>query len=118
MRRRHPLRRVTRDLRRRLDQLNACARAERATRGAAAPVRLLEHRTCPDQGTALRLERAVKARPRAQKRIFLQKGTAAVLTPETALAFFAAALLLAVAPGAGQTSLCSPSPPCTARARA
>ncbi|CAI3233518.1 COG2827: putative endonuclease containing a URI domain [Desulfovibrio diazotrophicus] len=66
---------VTRDLRRRLDQHNGlCAGGARYTRGRR-PVRLLEHRTCPDQGTALRLERAVKARPRAQKRIFLQKGT-------------------------------------------
>ncbi|SDF70954.1 putative endonuclease [Desulfovibrio legallii] len=65
---------VTRNLRRRLDQHNGlCPGGARYTRGRR-PVRLLEHRACPDQGAALRLERAVKARPRGQKRTFLQQG--------------------------------------------
>ena len=58
---------VTCDLERRIAQHNgALPGGARYTRGRR-PVRLTGSLPCPDQGTALRLERAVKARPRAEK---------------------------------------------------
>lgn len=62
---------ITRDLTRRLAQHNGVLPGgARYTRGRR-PVRLALSLPCPDKATALRLERAVKARPRAEKRRFL-----------------------------------------------
>lgn len=62
---------ITCDLERRVAQHNGLlAGGARYTRGRR-PVRLAASRPCADKGAALRLERAVKARPRAQKRLFL-----------------------------------------------
>lgn len=58
---------ITCDLERRLAQHNgALPGGARYTRGRR-PVRLTGSLPCPDKGTALRLERVVKARPRAEK---------------------------------------------------
>lgn len=62
---------ITRDLARRVAQHNGLLPGgARYTRGRR-PVRLAASLPCADKGAALRLERAVKARPRAQKRLFL-----------------------------------------------
>lgn len=62
---------ITRDLARRVAQHNGLLPGgARYTRGRR-PVRLAASLSCTDKGTALRLERAIKARPRAQKRLFL-----------------------------------------------
>lgn len=62
---------ITRDLERRVAQHNGLLPGgARYTRGRR-PVRLAASLPCPDKGTALRLERAVKARPRAEKRDLL-----------------------------------------------
>lgn len=59
---------ITRDLERRLAQHNGVLPGgARYTRGRR-PVRLTASLPCPDKGTALRLEHAIKARPRAEKR--------------------------------------------------
>ena len=63
---------ITRDLARRVAQHNGLLPGgARYTRGRR-PVRLTASRPCPDKGAALRLERAVKARPRAQKLLLLR----------------------------------------------
>lgn len=68
---------ITTNLARRLAQHNGLAPGgARYTRGRR-PVRLLVSRACARKGTALRLECAVKARPRAEKITFLQKGVIA-----------------------------------------
>ncbi|MGE9985648.1 GIY-YIG nuclease family protein [Desulfovibrio sp. SGI.169] len=65
---------ITTDLARRLAQHNGLAPGgARYTKGRR-PVRLLASRACPRKGAALRLECAVKARPRAEKALFLQQG--------------------------------------------
>lgn len=62
---------ITRDLARRVAQHNGLLPGgARYTRGRR-PVRLTASLPCPDKGAALRLERAVKARPRAQKLLML-----------------------------------------------
>lgn len=62
---------ITRDLARRVAQHNGfLPGGARYTRGRR-PVRLTASRPCPDKRTALRLERAIKARPRAQKLLLL-----------------------------------------------
>ncbi|WP_297047692.1 GIY-YIG nuclease family protein [uncultured Desulfovibrio sp.] len=62
---------ITRDPERRVAQHNGLLPGgARYTRGRR-PVRLVASLSCPDKGTALRLERAVKARPRAEKRRLL-----------------------------------------------
>ena len=67
---------VTSDLERRLDQHNGLARGgARYTRGRR-PVRLLASRACPQKCQALRLEQAVKSRPRRKKMDFLLTGDA------------------------------------------
>lgn len=59
---------ITRDLERRVAQHNGLLPGgARYTRGRR-PVRLVASLSCPDKRAALRLERAVKARPRAKKR--------------------------------------------------
>lgn len=65
---------ITRDLARRVAQHNGLLPGgARYTRGRR-PVRLTASLACPDKGAALRLERAVKARPRAQKLLMLCGG--------------------------------------------
>lgn len=62
---------ITRDLERRVAQHNGLLPGgARYTRGRR-PVRLAASLPCPDKGTALRLECAVKACPRAEKRRLL-----------------------------------------------
>lgn len=62
---------ITRDLERRVAQHNGLLPGgARYTRGRR-PVRLVASLSCPDKGAALRLELAVKARPRAEKRDLL-----------------------------------------------
>lgn len=62
---------ITRDLERRVAQHNGfLPGGARYTRGRR-PVCLAASLPCPDKGTALRLERAVKALPRAEKRRLL-----------------------------------------------
>lgn len=62
---------ITRDLARRVAQHNGLLPGgARYTRGRR-PVRLTASLPCPDRAAALRLERAVKARPRAQKLLML-----------------------------------------------
>ena len=61
---------ITCDLERRVAQHNGLLPGgARYTRGRR-PVRLAASLACADKPTALRLERAVKARPRAEKRLF------------------------------------------------
>ena len=65
---------ITRDLARRVAQHNGLLPGgARYTRGRR-PVRLTASISCPDMATALRLERRVKARPRAEKRLFFCAG--------------------------------------------
>lgn len=65
---------VTTNVLRRLAQHNGgMAGGARYTR-SRRPVRLLACKECADRRQALRLERAVKARPRAQKYTFLRCG--------------------------------------------
>ena len=65
---------VTCDLERRVAQHNGILPGgARYTRGRR-PVRLTASISCPDMATALRLERRVKARPRAEKRLFFCAG--------------------------------------------
>ena len=65
---------ITRDLARRVAQHNGILPGgARYTRGRR-PVRLTASLSCPDKGAALRLERAIKARPRAQKLLFFCGG--------------------------------------------
>lgn len=72
---------ITCDLERRVAQHNGLVPGgARYTRGRR-PVRLTASLSCPDKSTALRLERAVKARPRAEKRLFFRAGA---LTAEKA----------------------------------
>ena len=67
---------ITCDLERRVAQHNGMLPGgARYTRGRR-PVRLAARLACPDRATALRLERAVKARPRAEKRLFFCAATA------------------------------------------
>ena len=67
---------ITCDLERRVAQHNGLVPGgARYTRGRR-PVRLTASLACPDKPTALRLERAVKARPRAEKRLFFRAGYA------------------------------------------
>ena len=71
---------VTCNLERRVAQHNGILPGgARYTRGRR-PVRLTASLSCPDKATALRLERTVKARPRAEKRLFFC--AAAVLAEE------------------------------------
>lgn len=68
---------VTCNLERRVAQHNGLVPGgARYTRGRR-PVRLTASLSCPDKSTALRLERAVKARPRAEKRLFFHAGALA-----------------------------------------
>ena len=65
---------VTTNPQRRLAQHNGLAAGgARYTRGRR-PVSLLACRTCPDKKRALRLEVAVKSRPKSQKLSFLLTG--------------------------------------------
>lgn len=65
---------ITTDLARRLAQHNGQKPGgARYTRGRR-PVRLLASRACTEKGRALRLEAAVKARPRREKHAFLLCG--------------------------------------------
>lgn len=65
---------ITCDLERRVAQHNGLVPGgARYTRGRR-PVRLTASLACEDKPTALRLERAVKARPRAEKRLFFHAG--------------------------------------------
>lgn len=67
---------ITRDMERRLAQHNgALAGGARYTRGRR-PVCLLAGRECACMADALRLERAVKARPRHKKKSYLLNGDA------------------------------------------
>ena len=67
---------ITCDLARRVAQHNGLLPGgARYTRGRR-PVRLAASLACVDRPTALRLERAVKARPRAEKRLFFCVGSA------------------------------------------
>ncbi|MBD5418248.1 MAG: GIY-YIG nuclease family protein [Desulfovibrio sp.] len=69
---------ITCDLERRVAQHNGLlAGGARYTRGRR-PVRLTASLVCADKPTALRLERAVKARPRAKKRLFFCVESASV----------------------------------------
>ncbi len=65
---------VTTDLARRLAQHNGLAPGGARYTSGRRPVGLLVSRACSRKGVALRLERAVKARPRAEKILFLQQG--------------------------------------------
>lgn len=67
---------ITCDLERRVAQHNGLLPGgARYTRGRR-PVRLAASLACADKPTALRLERAVKVRPRAEKRLFFCVGSA------------------------------------------
>ena len=68
---------ITTDLARRLDQHNGLAPGGARYTSGRRPVRLLASRACAHKGAALRLECAVKARPRAEKILFLQEGVVA-----------------------------------------
>lgn len=81
---------VTRDLQRRVAQHNGLKPGgARYTRGRR-PVRLLASRACQLKSAALRLECAIKARPRAQKMDFLLSGPTLIpgeSAPHAAAAF-------------------------------
>ncbi len=68
---------ITTDLARRLAQHNGLAPGGARYTSGRRPVRLLASRACARKGAALRLECAVKARPRAEKILFLQQGVVA-----------------------------------------
>ena len=68
---------ITTDLARRLDQHNGLAPGGARYTSGRRPVRLLASRACAHKGAALRLECTVKARPRAEKILFLQEGVVA-----------------------------------------
>ncbi len=68
---------VTTDLARRLAQHNGLAPGGARYTSGRRPVRLLASRVCAHKSAALRLECAVKARPRAEKIPFLQQGVVA-----------------------------------------
>ena len=68
---------VTTDLARRLAQHNGLAPGGARYTSGRRPVRLLASRVCAHKSAALRLECAVKARPRAEKILFLQQGVVA-----------------------------------------
>ena len=68
---------ITTDLARRLDQHNGLAPGGARYTSGRRPVRLLASRACAHKGAALRLECAVKARPRAEKILLLQEGVVA-----------------------------------------
>ncbi|WP_417293023.1 GIY-YIG nuclease family protein [Desulfovibrio porci] len=68
---------ITTDLARRLAQHNGLAPGGARYTSGRRPVRLLASRACARKSVALRLECAVKARPRAEKILFLQEGVVA-----------------------------------------
>lgn len=69
---------ITCDLERRVAQHNGLVPGgARYTRGRR-PVRLTASLPCADRATALRLERVLKARPRAEKRLFFCAGALTV----------------------------------------
>lgn len=65
---------VTTDMERRLGQHNGLISGGARYTMGRRPVRLLASRTCPDKSAALRLELAVKSRPREHKLQFLLSG--------------------------------------------
>ena len=68
---------VTTDLARRLAQHNGLVPGGARYTSGRRPVRLLTGRVCAHKSAALRLECAVKARPRAEKILFLRQGVVA-----------------------------------------
>lgn len=66
---------VTCNLERRVAQHNGLLPGGARYTSGRRPVRLTASLSCPDKATALRLERTVKARPRAEKRLFFCAGT-------------------------------------------